>query len=40
MHRAEMLAAAEVRWHDEFAKALAGLPEDLPGQQSQSQDIT
>jgi len=28
MHRAEMLAAAEVRWHDEFAKALAGLPEE------------
>ena len=39
MHRAEMLAAAEVRWHDEFAKTLAGLPEDLPGQQSQGQGI-
>jgi hypothetical protein len=27
-----MLLAAEVRWHDEFATALAGLPEESAGQ--------
>jgi DNA-binding PadR family transcriptional regulator len=28
MRRGELLAEAEVRWHDEFAKVLAGLPDE------------
>jgi DNA-binding PadR family transcriptional regulator len=29
MYRGQLHAEAEVRWHDEFAKVLAGLPPDL-----------
>jgi hypothetical protein len=28
MYRGQLHAEAEVRWHDEFAKVLAGLPRD------------
>jgi DNA-binding PadR family transcriptional regulator len=38
MHRAQLHAETEVRWHDDFAKILAELPAD--GSPGQSQDIT
>jgi DNA-binding PadR family transcriptional regulator len=31
MYRAQLHAEAEIRWHDEFAKILAGLPADEAG---------
>jgi len=31
MYRGQLHAEAEVRWHDEFAKVLAGLPPDEDG---------
>jgi hypothetical protein len=49
MRRGEMHLETEVRWHDEFAEVLAGLPDEdfaarpagrPPRQASQQQDIT
>jgi DNA-binding PadR family transcriptional regulator len=39
MYRGQLHAETEVRWHDEFAKILAGLPAEDPGA-ARNRDIT